>query len=473
MLIAERRRSWVERERDRPIHPVMRFTEDRLELGSGTILARIAGNGRMGRVLQIDGQETRILALLAAAYGRPVSPQILGNIRRAGREWAKGEACLAQIHLALTGLPKLQAPEDDAYRLFMADGLMEGGTPPRDILRALDLDPTPLDVFEKQYNPAEARIPAGYGVISGEWTAEKIASSLVAAALAPEDIAALGAYTADVVANSPKGRAFLGHIFLPSPAMPGPVESEIPGRSDLRYRWNADEGSLTLSQRVGNLWVPFKEAHEGSDGIYRDTTNRPVARQVGGNLIFDPATVETSPEPEKGPDTPGTPFVPFPLQSDTDDEPKLCPKPGRDRPGRKGDENPRYKKDLDYEDYVKAMVNPLNPTPRGFGAQLPNPERGGDLVYYDDCQRHTGWMFEYKGTGYAEPLGRKADFMRDRLTEEWLDQAERQIAASQGRPVIWVFAEEGARDYARKLFDRYPDLERIKTVWEPWSEASK
>jgi hypothetical protein len=73
-----------------------------------------------------------------------------------------------------------------------------------------------------------------------------------------------------------------------------------------------------------------------------------------------------------------------------DDEPKLCPAPGPDRVG--GSEIGR-----DYEDYVKSIVNPENPTPRGWGFQLPNPEQNGALVYYDDCQQSTGMMVEAKG----------------------------------------------------------------------------
>jgi hypothetical protein len=69
-----------------------------------------------------------------------------------------------------------------------------------------------------------------------------------------------------------------------------------------------------------------------------------------------------------------------------EDEPSLCPAPGPDKlssvRGRK------------YEDYVKSVVNPGNPTPSGFGYQLPNPEKFGKLVFYDDCEQATGTMIE-------------------------------------------------------------------------------
>jgi len=52
-----------------------------------------------------------------------------------------------------------------------------------------------------------------------------------------------------------------------------------------------------------------------------------------------------------------------------DDEPRLCPIPGPDKPNIRGRE---------YEDYVKLFVNPSpNTTVSGIGFQLPNPEDAG------------------------------------------------------------------------------------------------
>ena len=129
MFITERQQCWLEHRQSRPVYPVMQFVGNRLEIGAGTVLARLVDDPKQGRVLDLEGRETRILALLAAAYQRPVSSQVLDYIRRAAKEWVRGEACLAQIHLALTGLPRLEAPDEAVYRLFMAEGLMDEGTP--------------------------------------------------------------------------------------------------------------------------------------------------------------------------------------------------------------------------------------------------------------------------------------------------------------------------------------------------------
>jgi hypothetical protein len=120
----------------------------------------------------------------------------------------------------------------------------------------------------------------------------------------------------------------------------------------------------------------------------------------------------------------------------------------------------------DYEDYVKSVVNPENPTPRGFGYQLPNPDQDGTLVYYDDCEHTTGTMVEAKGEYegvLAFPQG------SDSVADDWIDQSGDQIAASGGRPVRWYFAEPASADFARKLFESSRGgRERIEIVVLPW-----
>jgi len=62
----------------------MTITDDGLVLGA-TLLAPLRRDARGMPALVIDGNEGRILALLAIAYGRMVDPAVLGNIRRAAR----------------------------------------------------------------------------------------------------------------------------------------------------------------------------------------------------------------------------------------------------------------------------------------------------------------------------------------------------------------------------------------------------
>ena len=89
----------------------------------------------------------------------------------------------------------------------------------------------------------------------------------------------------------------------------------------------------------------------------------------------------------------------LPLIPANDNGPKLCPDYSPDR--RTND------KGLGYENYIKSIVNPGNPTPSGMAYILPNLSSGGKGVSFDDCERTTGTMVEIKD-GYT-------DFLRTEL----------------------------------------------------------
>ena len=115
---------------------------------------------------------------------------------------------------------------------------------------------------------------------------------------------------------------------------------------------------------------------------------------------------------------------------------------------------------------MKRQVNPDNPTPRGMGYQLVNPENGNP-VFYDDCQQKTGMMVEAKGPGYAGILS--FDQGKENVKGEWLAQSGRQIAAAGGRPIRWYFAEPEAAAFARKIFKGAKGgRENIKIEVLPW-----
>ena len=105
------RKGWRERGGASPIEPVMALREDGLVLGAGTVLVKRAPGGGGCTRLALDGAEERLLALLAVAYARAVAPNIIGNIRRAARDWADGDDCMALIHLARGGLPQIEQGE--------------------------------------------------------------------------------------------------------------------------------------------------------------------------------------------------------------------------------------------------------------------------------------------------------------------------------------------------------------------------
>ncbi len=131
---------------------------------------------------------------------------------------------------------------------------------------------------------------------------------------------------------------------------------------------------------------------------------------------------------------------------------------------------------LEYANYMKLFVNPPpNTTPSGIGFQLPNPKEAGKLVNYDDCRLTTGMMAEAKGPGYdgllaASKSGPVPEWTR--VIQEWWEESGRQIAASDGRPIRWYFADLAVARFARQLFDSDPDgvRQRIQVVFLPWSK---
>jgi NADPH-dependent ferric siderophore reductase len=58
------------------------------------------------------------------------------------------------------------------------------------------------------------------------------------------------------------------------------------------------------------------------------------------------------------------------------------------------------------------------------------------------------------------------------MAEKYLKQAHRQVAASGGHPVVWIFAEQGAADFARELFDAN-GLKQITVVEVSWTRSER
>lgn len=158
---------WRDRGLGRSLHREMTFTSAGLALGRGTILAEFEKKGRAASGLALDGEEARLLSLLAAAHGKPVAGGLIEKIRRAGEVWRAGDKALAHIHLAFLGLPKID--EAGAYRLFLARTALEKGVSPSDLMKALGFPRAARDI--QKYNPDQARVPAGSGRESGQWTA--------------------------------------------------------------------------------------------------------------------------------------------------------------------------------------------------------------------------------------------------------------------------------------------------------------
>jgi hypothetical protein len=385
-----------------------------------------------------------------------VDPAVLGNIERATKACNQGDDCLAYIHLVHARLGELPYPHDAAQRLLIVDAFLKAGGSPRTVFKGLKLDAPYIDALEKDYNPAEARVPPGSGKPSGEWTRDGEAAKPPVPSFAPPGAASwlgelapsaavtLGRYAATVLTGVGGAIATFGLLFIPSPNNIH-VEGEVQGIPGLRYSWNRDEALLRFTYDAGDGEQRTFAAYVDGD-TFRDEQGRVIGRLLpDGGILIDSAVA--SPDLVK------------------DDEPRLCPVPGPDKPNQLGRE---------YEDYVKPFVNPPpNTTPSAIGFQLPNPEDDGKLVYYDDCRLTTGMMVDAKGPAYDDLLAFRQGM--ESVIQEWWEESGRQIAASDGRPIRWYFADLEAAVWARELFDSDPDggRQRIEVVFLPWSKRGR
>lgn len=447
-------------------------------LGAGTVIVPMDG---LRRLQKLRGQEARVLALLAAFHGKPAARSTLGNIERAAKAWSEADVCLAYIHLAHAGLLPPQDLRSGAYRLDMAHCAMRCGAPPRAVLKALRLDARYIEAIEKTYNPEEPRVAAGSGRTSGEWTSDGAAngtadaaggkgdegtqaSSLRARAPLPASsflgeldaaqVAELGAYASRLLGLGPIGAAaaVFGLLFIPA-SNNIRIEGDVPEIPGLHYSWNRDETALHLTySRSGEAQRTFALQIDGD--LIHDDHGNVVGRIIGGNRIAIDA-LAVLPDLVK------------------EDEPRLCPAPtpdvtGSDQ-GKPYDEN----KPRQYADFVKLLINPppIGPTPSGFVYYLPNPAEKGKSVSFDDCESASGILFEIKGERYTELL--KSPLIAKSIIEDFMDQSGRQIAASQGRPIVWIFAEPETAYFARQLFDKIDEgREHITVAYVGWTRKN-
>jgi len=447
VLDQQLRDRWRVRERTPSIQLVLTFASEGLVLGAGTVLLNVQG---VRRLQSVSGQEVRLLALLSAFHGRPMAPSALRNIERAAKAWSEGDDCLAHIHLAQMRLSPPRELWSGAYRLEMAQHAMRHGASACAVFKALRLDWRYIDAIKKAYNPAEPRVPAGSGRTSGEWTNtdgtaadEAQALSLLGGispppasflgALDATEAAELGLYASRLLGPVGAAAAAFGLLFIPSPNNVR-VEGEVPEIPGLRYSWNRDETLLRLTYDDPDGRQHIFSAELDGD-VFRDAQGRVIGRVLSGsNVAIDAAAVSSDLADE--------------------DEPRLCPDPKKDRRTNE--------MGLDYENYIKSIVNPENPTPPFMGYKLPNAARA---VSFDDCEHSTGTMVEIKD-GYAEFL--ETDWGRRLVAEMFLEQAMDQIQAAGTRRVRWYFSQKQVADFAEELFrEARQGLEKIEIIFEP------
>lgn len=111
-------------------------------------------------------------------------------------------------------------------------------------------------------------------------------------------------------------------------------------------------------------------------------------------------------------------------------------------------------------------MNPLQPTPRGWGVNLPDPSTG-ERVFFDDCRRSDGALIEVKGPGLAEKLRKRFFDEAEIFPTEWKERAEKQVRVAGSHDLEWYFAEPEAADAARQTFESVEELKNIKVFYVP------
>jgi hypothetical protein len=199
---------------------------------------------------------------------------------------------------------------------------------------------------------------------AGQWT--KIGSFL--AELTATQLNRLGIWAVAQLGLEAAGAVTAaGLIVVPSWGNKIRVEGDIKGLPGGRYSWNRDEAQLHLT-------------YQTADGERRAFTAQrkgnkfpgPREQVVGVVLPDDNVTIDADALPER---------------PANDNEPKLCPRPVLD--------NRTNNKGIDYEIFMRSIVNPFMPTPLGWGYKAFDL-RSGKAVEFDDCEQKTGTMIDYK-----------------------------------------------------------------------------
>jgi hypothetical protein len=227
------------------------------------------------------------------------------------------------------------------------------------------------------------------------------------------------------------------------------ISGKVRGLSNAYYQRHQDELALQLidqstGQRIATLYPT------GVRGQYVDHEEGIVAQMAGDELVVRATTEAAS-------------------QAQTQRaKPQLCPEPPVE--DYKGMIGPRGDRSKEYEAVMRERTNPEEPTPPGMAYGLVNPETG-ELIRFDDCEHDTGDMMEYKGLGLAKLL--RYEPSRTNIGIDMVNEATNQVLASEGRHLVWNFAEMQTLEFARALFQKNPLLAGIELRYERWPEGER
>ena len=433
-----------EQKPSQPLRALPEFDEGGLTLGRGSRLAR--GDS----ATCFDGDVERLAVLLSEAYGLPVPPRVMDLMGRAADHWRRGDKALAHIVLAHARLPRLDA-EDDAFRLFLAETLLDDGMSPRELARVLGYDWQGAAL--RKYDPGQPRVPAGNGVESGRFApgsgsddsppASSVArgngarlSFLVGAT--PGILRTLATFASRFSVPT----AVLGALIIPTPNDGGVTDGTLPDAPDIRYRRDGPAGTLRLARARDDGGEAVVVAQNRGGVVVDVATDEPLGRDLGGQLYLDLAAVTAALAPRARP-------------AAADEGPQLYPAPMPDTPHGASEAAKAF------EDDVHARVNPLLPLPRGFGVKVVDPLTGR-YVFFDDCFRYAGDLVDgdMRAGDLVEAKGPRTAFL---YGQGWagalgsdVTQAEKELRAARARGVglKWYFAEEGAAMRFRERLEK-------------------
>ncbi|MEU7059411.1 ricin-type beta-trefoil lectin domain protein [Streptomyces sp. NPDC046197] len=99
--------------------------------------------------------------------------------------------------------------------------------------------------------------------------------------------------------------------------------------------------------------------------------------------------------------------------------------------------------------------------PDGFGYKIFNTPNAVGELKFDGFQK--GVLLEAKGPGYSKIR----EFRPNVVQEDFVPQAEKQVAAAPNTPIEWHIAERDVFEDAVKLFAENDKLKRVKVVYTP------
>lgn len=206
----------------------------------------------------------------------------------------------------------------------------------------------------------------------------------------------------------------------------------IPGHDDVRYSY--DEGNLLIVQldEAGDKHELFFGGPD-EDRLYRDKNGTVIGRALDNGVVLDP----------------DAPLFRKPQAATSEDEPRLCPDPGPDKPSGMSEQAAAYQQQI-------------TGLPRGIAVTL-------NGVTFDGCRESDGVMLEAKALGYEWPLIAYGTYPPNyQGAKDIMRQANSQNIAAEtsGRKVEWYFAERRVADYFRNAF-RVAGFSNITVFYQP------